>query len=31
VAYTFGKTPVEVRRGFVNTSDFHYFIAQGEE
>lgn len=31
VAYTFGKTPVEVRRGYVNTSDFHYFIAQGEE
>lgn len=31
VAYTFGKTPIEVRRGFVNTSDFHYSIAQGEE
>lgn len=31
VAFTFGKVPVEVRRGWVNTSDFHYFIAQGEE
>lgn len=31
VAYTFGKTPVEVRRGWVNTTDFHYFIALGEE
>lgn len=31
IAYTFGKTPVEARRSWVNTTDFHYLITQGGE
>jgi hypothetical protein len=29
VASTFDSKPVEVRRGWVNTKGFHYFITQG--
>ncbi|WP_147293868.1 GntR family transcriptional regulator [Afipia felis] len=31
VASTFDSKPVEVRRGWVNTKGFHYFITQGGE
>ena len=31
IASTFDSKPVEVRRGWVNTKGFHYFIAEGGE
>lgn len=31
VAYTFKDVPIEVRRSWVNTADFHYLIDQGGE
>lgn len=31
IAYTFNDLPIEVRRSWVNTTDFHYLIDQGGE
>lgn len=31
LAYTFNNVPIEVRRSWVNTTDFHYLIDQGGE